>query len=363
MMENKTVPMAFAAIEKEMEISIPVLEEGEARGKNYITYGKDNNYPEYLWRLFLDVSTLKTIIMGTADYAAGDDVISNIPELSIEVNSKGDTLRELVNLCARDYLIYGGYAIQVVRNKAGKIGELYYIDFRYLRSNKKNDVFWYSEEYDKKYARNSKNIVYPKFIASAISVPTSILYVKNTKSQTYPIPRYSGALKACEIERHIDEFHLSSLENGFSGSYIINFLNGIPDDETKAEIERNMTEKFAGASNAGRMLLNFANGKENAATVEKLEVADFGDKYKAASERSREQIYCAFQAIPQLFGLTSAATGFSEQEFSEAFDLYNKTVVRSIQRTIVDSFDKIFGVKGSIEIIPFSINKTENKVD
>lgn len=360
--------VAFAAIDKDFEISIPQPTETESIGRNYVTWGDSNVYPEYLYSLFLDVSTLKTIITGTADFVAGDDATCNIEGFNFEVNTKGDTMRELITLLARDYLIYGGFAVLVIRSKGGDVRELYYIDFRYLRSSKKNDLFWYSEEYGKKYARHNKTIVYPKFVAEAKDVAASILYVTNSKSSTYPIPQYSGAIKACEIERQIDEFHLSSIENGFGGSYLINFLNGIPDDETKAEIEKNVTEKWCGASNAGRVMLNFANSKDTAATVEKLEITDFSDKYKAAADRSREQIFCAFRATPALFGLPNATSGFSEQEYKEAFKLYNRTMVRSIQRTITDSIDKIFQTKGSITIKPFSIeaeedNNTENTVE
>ncbi len=363
-LENKTVNVCMAAIDKVVERSIPSYEESEARGKGYIQYGTDNQYPEYLWGLFNDVTSLKTIIKGTSDFVAGDDATCNVQGFDVEINKKGDTLFELIGWLAKDYLIYGGYAIQVVRNKAGNIGELYYIDFRYLRCSKKRDLFWYSEEYSKKYARTNKTVVYPKFVAEATDIPTSIVYVTNEKSRTYPIPRYSGALKSCELERGIDEFHLSSLENGFYGSYLFNFNNGIPSDEMKAEIEENITDKFVGASNAGRILLNFSDSKDNAATVQKLEVQDFGEKYEAAYKRSREQIYASFQATPAIFGVMTETTGFSEQEFNEAFKLYSRTVVKPIQRLIGNTMDKIFGVKNSITIQPFSLeDKKEDAVN
>lgn len=363
-MDNKKIEVCMAAIDKVVERSIPEYTESENRGKGYITYGTDNQYPEYLWGLYNDTTSLKTIIKGTADFVAGDDAICNVQGFDKEINKKGDTMFELIGLLARDYLIYGGYAIQVVRNKAGNIGELYYIDFRYLRASKKRDVFYYSEEYGKKYARSNKTVVYPKFVPEAKTIATSIVYVANEKSRTYPIPRYSGALKSCEIERAIDEFHLSSLENGFYGSYLMNFNNGIPSDELKAEIEENITDKFAGVSNAGRILINFSNGKDNAATVQKLEIQDFGEKYDAAYKRSREQIYCAFQAVPAIFGLMSESTGFNEQEFSQSFKLYNRTVVRPIQRNITDNLDKIFGVKGSTTITPFNLDtESQNNVE
>ena len=118
-----------------------------------------------------------------------------------------------------------------------------------------------------------------------------------------------------------------------------------------------MNEKFAGASNAGRILINFANGKDNATTLQKLDTQDFGEKYKAAAERAKSQIFTAFRAIPQLFGDMSAATGFNSQEFTESFKVFNRTVVRPVQQTICDSIDKIFGIGNSVNITPFSIEE------
>ena len=356
---NKNIQMAFAATNKEWEEIIPQLTEVEST-KDYVLYGKDNQYPEYLYGLYNDVSTLKTIIEGTADYVIGNSVECNVKGFDKQVNTKGDTMRELVRLCARDWLIYGGYYIQVIRNKAGEVRELYYIDFRYMRSSKKNDVFYYSEDFGKKYVRTNKRVVYPKYLPEAKSVASSIVFVSNNKSSTYPSPRYSGSIKACEIERAIDTYHLSSIENGFGGSYIINFLNGIPTDEVKNEIEKNVNEKFCGASNAGRVLINFANGKDNATTLEKLTVEDFGEKYKAAAERAKNQIFTAFRAQPILFGIMKENNGFSQDEYLQAFAIYNRTVVKTISDTIIDSIDRIFGMKESVVIKPFSVQVTDN---
>lgn len=356
-MENNKIQLAFASVDKDYSLTIPTPVEGEGL-KNYITWGVDNAYPQYLYSLYNDVTTLKTIITGTVDYVLGDEIKCSKKGFEIEVNKKGDTIRDLVGLLVRDWLIYGGFAFQVIRNRMGEVAELYYIDFRNLRSSKKNDLFYYSEEYGKRYARTSKVVTYPKFVPEAKTIPTSIVYVSNDKSKTYPTPRYSGALKACEIERQIDEYHLSSLENGFVGSYIFNFLNGVPEDEQKAEIEKSINEKFAGASNAGRILINFANSIQNALKVEKLDTVDFGDKYGATANRSREQIFVAFQAVPALFGLMTESKGFAQEEFLQAFALYNRTVVSPIQIKIKEIFKKVFG-EDVVEIAPFSINSVE----
>ena len=175
------------------------------------------------------------------------------------------------------------------------------------------------------------------------------------------MPIYTSAFKDCLIEKRIEEMHLNSLSNNFMASYIINFNNGIPTDETKAELERNIFEKFCGTENAGRVILNFANGKDNGAEVQKLDVTDFADRYNAAAARSREQIYAAFRVIPAVVGVLPEVTGFNSIEFQEAFKLINKTVVRPLQTKVVNMFDKLFQTQGSIAIEPFSIENNDEE--
>lgn len=350
------IKMAFASIDKMQELIIPELTEVKYTGSQMVNYGADNHYVDYLYGLYNDVTSLKTIIDGTADYVCGDDVQSKI---NINVD-----WRELLYLLTIDFLRYGGFAYEIVRTKdLLSIAGIYYIDFRDIRSDEDNEVFYYNPDFKKKYVKSSKTIIYEKF-KPELRQAKSIFYYKNSHSTVYPIPRYSGALKACEIERGIDEMHLAGIKNGFYGSYIVNINSGVPNEKEQEQIEKDFNEKFCGAGNAGRFVLNFSNGKDNQATLQKLDVVDFSDKYKAAATRAREQIYAAFRAIPALFGIMTETTGFNEQEFSEAFKLYNRTVVKPIQMLICDQIDKIFDMQGVLNIKPFSLeNNNEEIVD
>lgn len=357
---DKRIALAFASINKEIDSIIPELNEVKQSGSEMVFYGNDNRYPDYLYGLYNDCTSLKTVVDGTADYVSGDDIVSNIPRMPVRIN-KRDTWREFVILLARDYLLYGGYCFEVIRTaNLEDIAELHYIDFRDIRSDEDNEVFYYNPDFKKRYVKSSKTIILPKFERD-IKAPSAIVYVKNTKTTVYPIPRYSGALKCCEIERGIDEMHLAGVNNGFYGSYVVNINTGVPSQEEQDELEKDFNEKFCGAGNAGRFILNFSNGKDNAATLEKIDAVDFGDKYTAASKRSREQIYAAFRAIPALFGVMTETTGFSQQEFSEAFKLFNRTMVRPIQRSICDVIDYVFNQPQSITIKPFSIENNEEQ--
>ena len=321
---------------------------------DFIAWGTDNQYPGYLFSLYEDCATLQSIINGTVDFVCGNDITCNLPMFEKTANKNGETISDIIQRISTDYLIFGGFALQVIRNSLGEITELYWIDFTKLRSDKKNEVFFYSEDWCKSYGR-VKYIKYPKFNLDD-SNPTSIFYYKGNKTRgTYPTPLYNAAITSCELEKKINQFHLSEINNNFLTSKIINFNSGVPDDDLKNEIERNLNEKFSGSENAGRILISFNNNKDSETTVADIPQDEFGERYDSLAKRSTSQIFTAFRATPNLFGLPTETTGFNQQEFSEAFKLYNRTAVKPIQKVIVDTFDKIFGVDGSITIEPFNL--------
>ena len=339
--------------------------EKEISGVDFIAWGTDNQYPGYLFSLYEDCATLQSIINGTVDFVCGNEITCNLPIFEKTVNKNGDTILDIIQRISTDYLIFGGFALQVIRNAIGEITELYWVDFTKIRSDRKNEVFFYSEDWCKSYGR-VKYIVYPKF-NEVDSNPSSIFYYKGNKTRsTYPTPLYNAAITSCELEKKINEFHLNEISNNFLTSKIINFNSGVPDDDLKNEIERNLNEKFAGSENAGRILISFNANKDSETTVTDLPMDDFADRYEALHKRSRDQIFTAFRATPNLFGLMTETTGFNEQEFFEAFKLYNRTAVRPIQQIITKSFDKILGFEGSITIKPFNLedeNKEEKEVE
>ena len=367
---------SFAAIDSYLETNIVSPVEKVLAGRDMVEWGTRNAYPDYLLDLYNNVPTLRSIINGNIDYVAGDDVtIMPLQEefTNQEMNMRGDTIREQVKDIAKDFEIYGGFALQVIRNLAGEVAEVYYIDMRYLRTNKEGDVFYYSEKWGK--SSRTDMVVYPAFLPKIEweklsdeernRHASSILFVKNVHTQVYPAPLYAASVKACEIERLIDEFHLSDINNHFVSSAIINFNNGDPGQEIKSEIERDFNEKFCGASNGGRVAFSWNPNKESATDIVEFKMEDFGERYKALSQHSRTQIFTSFRAIPLLFGLTSEAnTGFSTEEFEQSFKLYNRTQIQPVQRMICDAYDKIYGQRGVLTIRPFSLGgDTEDNVN
>ena len=366
---------SFAAIDPYVDNKMILPVERFVSGKDLVEWGNRNSYPDYLLDLYNNVPTLRSIINGNIDFITGDDVsilplTDNLP--NGQMNNRGDNIREQIKDIAKDYEIYGGFALQIIRNLIGMVAEVYYIDMRYLRTNKEGNVFYYCEDWSKSGKKDV--IVYPAYMPNLNwdtlddeqrnRNASSILYVKNVHTQVYPAPLYAASIKACEIERLIDDFHINSLQNQFVSSAIINFNNGDPGDEMKKEIEDAINEKFAGAANGGRIMLSFNKNKESATDIVEFEVKDFGERYKALSEHSRQQIFTAFRANPNLFGIPTEGNGFANEQYAESFKLYNRTQIQPVQRLIADTYDKIYSTKGVLTIVPFSMDgETEDNIN
>lgn len=366
---------SFAAIDPYVDNKMILPVERFVSGKDLVEWGNRNSYPDYLLDLYNNVPTLRSIINGNIDFITGDDVsilplTDNLP--NGQMNNRGDNIREQIKDIAKDYEIYGGFALQIIRNLIGMVAEVYYIDMRFLRTNKEGNVFYYCEDWSKSGKKDV--IVYPAYMPNLNwdtlddeqrnRNASSILYVKNVHTQVYPAPLYAASIKACEIERLIDDFHINSLQNQFVSSAIINFNNGDPGDEMKKEIEDAINEKFAGAANGGRIMLSFNKNKESATDIVEFEVKDFGERYKALSEHSRQQIFTAFRANPNLFGIPTEGNGFANEQYAESFKLYNRTQIQPVQRLIADTYDKIYSTKGVLTIVPFSMDgETEDNIN
>lgn len=344
----------MAAIDPYIQTNIISPTETELRHQNFVEFGDRNEYPNYIYSLFTNCATLHSIIMGTADFVCGESIESAIP--SMTNNEMEDFVRDL----SLDLLIYGGAYIEVLRNRFGKVIKVNTLNFRNVRTNADNTKFYYSKGFgDSKSYGRCKCQVYDKFDPEDETQAAGIYYIKNIKHQVYPSPLWSASVIAAEIEKNINQYHLNNLSNGFTAYTIVGFNNGVPEDEIKEEIERNFNEKFSGTRNAGRIMLSWSDDKEHAATIDTLDLKDYGEQYKTLADRSRNELFVAFKCTPNIFGLPTETTGFNEQEYAGAFKLYEKFMIKPIQKNIIRALENIFIIGNPITIEPFKINFEE----
>lgn len=354
MANKETVNIKFAEIPQLIVQSIP--ERKEYKTSTYVNYGVRNDYPTFLWDAYSKCPTLQTVVNGFADYVVGDGVSCSVLSQPNPVSSWDDLYTHL----AADYVLYGECFIQVIRNKKGNVSELYWLDALYVRSDEDNETFYYNEDFGKSYVKASKTVIFPKFKAE-FEQPSSVVCIKTPLGKgTYSLPLWHSALKAVMTEIAIDDFHLNEIENNFLGSAVINFNAGVPSEEEQDELEKKVAKKFSGHQNAGRFLLSFNNGVTNKTTIDRLATDDFDKRYESLATKTQRQIFTAFGVSPVVFGVEKENTGFNDEDYQQAFKLFNRTKIKPIQARLNDALDKVFEQKGSMTVKPFTINFDNN---
>lgn len=363
---NAAVPVFFRAIDRYVETNIVAATETKMRGKDRIMWGDRDKYPSYILGLYNDVATLGSIVNGAIDYVAGNEVRLVSPLFPEgRCNKKGELAVDIVRGAAMDAFLFGGFAFEVIRGRDGKPAEVYNMGIEDLRTNDDLSVFWWSDKWDKG-PRSGDIEELPAYMpdldwarlddAARERHARSVLYVKNTLKQVYPMPPFAQAVKACETERSIDEYHLNAIKNGFAASAFIQLCNGVPVPEVQDEVERDFIEKFTGGENAGRVILSFSPDRQHSAIIQELKADDFGSHYDALAKRCRQQIFTSFRANPNLFGIPTESLGFSAEEYQQAFDLFNRTQIQPVQSRIADAFDRVCGEQGVLTITPFTLD-------
>lgn len=343
--KQNTMDVKFASTEKYAVSNIvaPV----EKKNGNVMDWGDKNQYPNYVFSLYEETPTLHSIINGIVTYTVGEGVEEDNKMFTKE------ELTELVYDMALSYAIYGGIAIEVLRNQYGDVGEINILDMREVRSDEYNKVFYVSPDYKKKKAYGFQQYVIPKFEINDKETPRSIYFYKNNKFSTYPKPLFSASINSAECERSISQFNLNSIKNGFSSNVMIQFFGSV-DDNTKNSIENSFGEKYCSEDNAARPTLLFLDNTENAAKIDKLDVNSFADRYSALNDRVRQDLFTPFRANPNLMGIATEGTGFAGEEYEMSFKLFNRMTIKPIQNIIKRIIKNILDIE--IEIIPFNLD-------
>lgn len=309
--------------------------------KKYINWGEDNKLPNYLWDNYLSCSNLQAIVNTVVDFVIGEGV-----DTVFSQESFADNIQKWVT----DYILFGGFTVEALRNRNGDIAQLNYINVMNVRVDEELTTAFLSNNWG---SWSGKDIIELPLYKEDEKQPHFIYYFRgNITRNINPIPMYIASLKSIEILNNVKNFHLNNLTNGFTASTIINLNDGTIKTRELAEIKKQLEEKFTGSSNAGKFILMNGGDKEHEATVVRLDADNFGDLYKALTESSENDLYVAFRINPMLVGV-NVQTGFSKEEFENAFALYNSTMITPIKNIFIKQFEKL-GVP--VSFIDFKIN-------
>ena len=325
----------------------------ESKNKEWVEFGADNNYFKFLIDRYNGSATNNACVNSISQmiYGRGVDATDSArrPEQYARMISlfKKDDVRRF----AYDLKLAGQCAIQVIYSKDKKtIEKVEHLPIETLRAekcgpdDKKVQAYYYHPDWAN-IKPSEKPLRIPTFGVSEKPKSIEILYVKPYVAGMYyySTPDYQGGLQYAELEEEISNYHINNVQNGLAPSMLINFNNGIPDDEQQELVESKIKQKYGGSSRAGTPIIAFNSDKESAATIEAIQLSDAHNQYQFLSTESSSKIMVAHRIIsPMLLGIKDN-TGFGNNadELETATVLMNNTVIKPFQELLTDAFDKI----------------------
>jgi hypothetical protein len=323
----------------------------EQQSKEYVLNGDKNSFYKYIIDRYNGSPTNRAIIDSYSQFIYGKGLMSKQQAMKpiqfanvVRILSKKD----LKAIC-HDYEMFNEASIECIYKK-GELVRMKHVPKNYVLPNKLNDEgdieqYWYSMDFNN--PRKYPPIPFDNWKLNEIKDGSLIYVISDYQVGKiyFSDPAYMAGLPYAELEEEIANYCINHIKNGLSTGYVINMNNGVPNsEEEKSDIIRETKDNLTGSSNAGRILLMFNDNKENASTIEALEVSEAHKQYEFLSQESSQKIMISHRVTsPILFGIKdSTGLGNNANEMESAFNELMINVIQPKKEVILDALMEIF---------------------
>ena len=350
------------------------------QGDPFVSYGKANDYPDFLINLYQKSAVHNALCNSIATWVYGEGVTS--PQMQSKAESwakfnalfEGGIGKNTIQKCILDLKVHGGYYLSISYSvDRTTISEVNHIPFECMRvepelNGEESEFYLYSKNWADYKTVGFKKVKsfnpkekksYPNQIACFKSYSVGQYY--------YPKPDYQGGINYIELDKNVSEFHLANIKNGLAPSFMINFSNGIPSDEKRRAVKNQIEQELSGASNAGKFLVSFSDDRNNSPEITVMPQSDADKQYEFLSREITSKVMISHRVVsPRLFGVNSDGGGLGNNadELRTASILFEDTVIDNYRDLLTESFELIMYEAGQPLKLDFvSKNPFESEED
>jgi len=326
----------------------------EDKRKEWVAYGSDNNYYQYLIDLFTNSATNNAIIGGVSSmiYGKGLDALDSSTKTEEYAAMRSIFSNDCLRKVSLDLKLLGEASFQVTyKDKAVYKAE--HFPRQTLRAEKCNEegqieAYYYFPDWS-----NIKPADKPKRIAAFGCGNGTEPEVKIAKRYIsgfdyYAPVDYQGGLAYAELESEVSDYLINDVQNGFSGTKVVNFNNGIPDQEQQLSIKNDVMRKLTG-SRGEKVIIAFNNNAESKTTIDDVPLNDAPAHYEYLSTECSNKLMVAHRITsPLLLGIRTGNSGLGNNadEIKTASLLFNNVTIRPYQDLLIDCIDDILAFNG-----------------
>lgn len=362
-------------------------------------YPTVNTYPQMLAQIAIDSPTHSAALNIKSMLTSGDgfdktNLTKPVKKVLNSMNKKNQSIDDILEQVAQDYVTFGGFALKVFWNNVGKIYAVERIQFSEVRCgepDENGDINYYviSNNWDLTMpSRLQKTYTLPVFnpkifengvnIVDGVPTPDDsqtqngqqiIYFYKELNSPAtngmsfYPVPDYIAGIDCILQEIDINVSNKSLINNGLGGKTIVNVPAVGLDEEVKKNYHNQTVKHFTGAANNGGLIINFGEDFDRMPTYTNLPSLD-SDTYLNVKEQILQTIVTVHNIPGILLNLRSGgAWSNTADEMQQAYEIFNRTKIAKYQQAIERVFNTILEYMGydlDLQIVPFSIKSEQD---
>jgi hypothetical protein len=324
----------------------------ENKKNDFIEYGEDNTYFKYLIDRFLYSPTNGAIITGVVNmiYGKGLDALDSNKKPNEFAQFKSIIKNSDIKKVLTERKMLGMASMQIVKEK-NIVKQVLHFPMYTLRAEKCNDKgeienYYYHPNWEK-YKPTDELKKIPSFgFGNGNEVEIYILKPYVSGFDYYSPIDYSGSLPYALLEEKIADYQINDCQNGFSGTKVINFNNGIPSEEMRDTIKRDVLGKLTG-SRGEKVIVAFNANAESKTTVDDLPLNNAPEHYSYLSKECFDKLIVGHRVTsPMLLGIRNEGGGLGNNadEIKTATLLMDNITIKPYQLEFIEAIDEILAV-------------------
>lgn len=329
--------------------------------RGWVSWGTRNLYPLELSNLYYNSLTHKacvdfavtSIMGGGIDYDAME-----ADESQLVPNYQG-TWDEVIESMALDYVLYGSFALQIIKNADGKTYSFYHQPISDVRCSPRDEdgvinSYWICPDWTmtQKYPPvEMKAFGFQEDDRIAKGEPYLYVFQKYTPELAYYYsPLYISGIKAIQSEVEMLRYDLRSVMNNFSASGVLT-LNRVDDENERKMLLDNIQSMFTGSDSANSLMVTFKNSDEEKPVEFTLfdKQVNNVDLFNNNNERTIQRIVAAHR-IPSKgligYDLEGASLGGDGNTLNVVYNLYNRVTSSKLRRDILNAVNNALALNG-----------------
>lgn len=313
----------------------------------WVNFGADNLYPYSLIDMFksspfhsaiIDFKSKAVIADGIEVLVKGDSLESKILKGKIEEFLN----RTFVTRVIEEYLIHNRNTFMITKTSGRHYIEL--VGAEKVRSNAQINKFYVSEDWR---LRRSTHRDIPAWDKHSEEETQLLQFqILAPGQEVYTIPKYSSASNWIILDANIAYFQKQNIENSLNPSAIITLFERFANREEEKEFVEGLKRSYAGARNAGKVMVITGKSKETAPDVKVADANKLDTAFAETQENIIRNVSYAHCVNPALMGISTAGQLGQTQELNTAYQIFNQIWLSTTQDIIEEILNKVVKIAG-----------------